>query len=428
VTTTAAPPRYRHRRSRTRWLTPIVRLIASSGMSNLADGVFVIAVPLIALGITRDPGAFAAVTLVGRLPWLLFALPAGALADRLDRRRTMTLVNVGRAAFIAALAVLVASDNDGLWALYLVSFALGTGETLFDTAAQSIVPAVAGPDHLARVNSRLYAVELTANQFIGPPLGGVLVAISATLALWGSAAAYAVAALVLVSIRGSFRPDRGAAPPTIRRDIADGIRYLARHQVLRTLAICVGVSNLAFTAQFAVIPLFVVDPGPMGLSGTGFGLLLTMSAVGALIGSAIAPWTERTLGRTRALTVALCIFPIAGLTPALTTSVWAFAAALLIAGVGNVVWNVITVSLRQGIVPDAMLGRVNAGYRLVAWGTMPLGALLGGLLASAFGLRATFWVCAGLGVLCVPILRSQVSDAAIAEAEPATEAAAPPHP
>jgi MFS family permease len=166
----------------------------------------------------------------------------------------------------------------------------------------------------------------------------------------------------------------------------------------------------------------------MGLSATGFGLLLAMSAVGAIIGSAIAPWTERTLGRTRALTVALCIFPVIGLTPALTTSVLAFAAALVISGVFNVVWNVITVSLRQRIVPDAMLGRVNAGYRLVAWGTMPLGALLGGLLASAFGIRSVFWVSAALGLLCVPILRGRVSDAAIADAEAATEAATPPRP
>src|SRR5262245_12047982 len=110
-------------------------MVTSSGLSNLADGVFVVALPLVALGITRDPSAFAGVTLASRLPWLLFALPAGALADRLDRRRTMVRVDIGRAALIAALAALVATGNDELWALYVVSFALGVGETLFDTAA-----------------------------------------------------------------------------------------------------------------------------------------------------------------------------------------------------------------------------------------------------------------------------------------------------
>ena len=409
-------------------LSPFGRMVTSSGLSNLADGVFQITLPLVALGITRDPGAFAAVALVGRLPWLLFALPAGALADRLDRRRTMVLVDVGRTALIAGLAALVATDNEELWALYVVAFALGIGETLFDTAAQSIVPSIVPADGLARANSRLYAVELTANQFVGPPLGGVLVAAAAALALWTSAGAYALAALVLVALHGSFRPDRGGARTTIRRDIAEGVRYLAGHRILRALALCVGLMNLAFTAQFAVIPLFIVEPGPMGLSESGFGLLLTSAAVGALVGSAITPRVEAALGRTRALIVAVVMVPIGTVTPAITAAVAPFAIALAVTGVLNVVWNVITVSLRQRIVPDALLGRVNAGYRLVAWGTMPLGALLGGAIADLASIRAVFWSAAGLSLLCVPILLTQVSDAAIADAEADADAARTPEP
>lgn len=167
-------------------VSPFTRLAVAAGCSNLADGVFQIALPLVALGITRDPGAFASVTLVGRLPWLLFALPAGALADRLDRRRTMALVNGGRVVLIGALAALVATDHEGLWALYVVGFALGVGETLFDTASQSILPSVvADKDRLAAANGRLYAIEMATNQFIGPPLGGLIVAASAAAALAG---------------------------------------------------------------------------------------------------------------------------------------------------------------------------------------------------------------------------------------------------
>jgi hypothetical protein len=144
------------------------RLVVSSGLSNLADGIFHVALPIVTLGVTRDPGAFAAVTLALRLPWLLFALPAGAYADRLDRRRTMLLISLGRAVVIGGLAAIVVYGGETLWLLCAAAFVLGMGETLFDTSAQSITPSVVPADDLSRANARLYAVELTANQFIGP--------------------------------------------------------------------------------------------------------------------------------------------------------------------------------------------------------------------------------------------------------------------
>ena len=220
------------------WRDNFARLATASGLSNLADGVFQITLPLVALGITREPAAFASVTLVGRLPWLLFSLPAGALADRLDRRRTMTLVDVGRALAIGGLAVVVAAGLEELWLLYVVAFGLGVGETLFDTAAQSILPNVVDdPSRLSAANGRLYAIELTANQFVGPPLGGLIAGISLAGALGGSAVAYALAAGVLTLLAGHFRPVRESGPTRMRADIAEGVRYLAHHRLLRTLAV-----------------------------------------------------------------------------------------------------------------------------------------------------------------------------------------------
>jgi MFS family permease len=397
-------------------LTPFQRLVVASGLSNLADGVFVVALPLVALGVTRDPAAFASVTLVGRLPWLLVALPAGALADRLDRRRTMTLVNVGRAALIGALAAIVAAGWEELWILYVVAFALGVGETLFDTAAQSIVPGVVEPDRLAKANGRLYAVELTSNQFVGPPLGGLLAGIALWTALGVSAAAYLLGAGVLALVVGSFRPERAGPPTRLRTDIAEGVRYLAGHKVLRTMALCTGLSNLASTAWGAVFPLFVVEPGPMGLSEGAFGLLLTTGAIGAVIGSAAAHRVEQQLGRTATLAVSMVVFSTWMFAPALTTNPWIVGATGILAGT-SVVWNVITVSLRQRIAPDGMLGRVNAGYRLLAWGVMPIGAGLGGILAGSIGLRETFVVAGAVNLLCVPLLLSGVSNRAIEAAE-----------
>jgi len=412
--------RPRHARRATSAATPFARLVVSSGFSNLADGVFQVALPLVALGITRDPGAFAAVTLVGRLPWLLFALPAGALADRLDRRRTMTLVNAGRAALIGALAALVATGSEGLWALYVVAFGLGVGETLFDTAAQSILPnLVTGRDELARANGRLYAVEMTANQFVGPPLGGLIVAASAGVALGGSAAAYAVAAVALTTLRGAFRPQRVGPPTRMRTDIVDGVRYLARHRILRTMAICVGLSNMSFVAAWAVLPLYAVEPGPMGLTETGYGLLLTSVAVGSLAASPLTARVQRRFGVTRSLTFALLVFPVSMIAPALTAAPAPVFVSFFLAGAVNVIWNVITVSLRQTLVPDHLLGRVNAGYRLLAWGTMPIGAAVAGVLGGPIGIRGVFWVAFGLAIACVPIFLAGVDDHSLAEAEDA---------
>ena len=407
------------------WRDNFARLATASGLSNLADGVFQITLPLVALGITRDPGAFASVTLVGRLPWLLFALPAGALADRLDRRRTMTLVNVGRGLLIGGLAAIVVANLEELWILYIVAFALGMGETLFDTAAQSILPNVVDdPARLPRANGRLYAIEFTANQFVGPPLGGLIAGVTLAGALAGSAAAYALAAGVLVLLVGHFRPER-AEPTRLRTDIAEGVRYLAGHRLLRTLAICVGISNLATTALFAVFPLYAVDPGPMGLSAAGFGLLLTTLGVGSVLGSLVADRIERRLGRRRTLLVSTFTFPVFALAPALTSSVVWIAVAFILGSVLIIAWNVVTVSLRQRIVPDQLLGRVNAGYRLLAWGTMPLGAALAGIVGERWGLTAVFWTCTVLAALCIPLVYFIVTDAELSAAEPTGPAVTP---
>ncbi|MDQ3469533.1 MAG: MFS transporter [Actinomycetota bacterium] len=394
--------------------------MTASGLSNLADGVFQITLPLVALGITRDPGAFASVTLIGRLPWLLFSLPAGALADRLDRRRTMTLVNVARAAMIGGLAVVVAANLEELWLLYLVAFGLGVGETLFDTAAQSILPnIVVDPGRLSKANGRLYSVELTANQFIGPPIGGLLAGVSLAGALAGSAAAYAVAAAVLMLLVGRFRPARAATPTRIRSDIAEGVRYLAGHRLLRTLAVCVGISNLASTATFAVFPLYAVEPGPMGLSGAGFGVLLATLAAGSVLGSLVVARIERRLGRRWTLLVAMSSFPLLFLALAATSSAVWIAAAFFVGSALGVGWNIVTVSLRQRIVPDHLLGRVNSGYRLLAWGTMPLGAALGGAVGSRWGVDAVFWTSTVLSAVCIPIVAVAVTDSALRVADDA---------
>ncbi|HEX2884246.1 MAG TPA: MFS transporter [Candidatus Limnocylindria bacterium] len=395
------------------------RLWASSAASNLADGFFFIALPLLAVRLAPDsPVLVAGVAIAGRLPWLVFVLLAGALADRLDRRRTMRNVQVFRVLVLGVLTALALFDGLSLPILYVAAFVLGIGETLFDTAAQSILPSIVEKDQLSTANSRLYAVELVMNQFVGPPLGGFLIALSVPLVLGSSLLGYVLAAVGLTLLVGTFRPERTGPKQGLLSDIGEGLRYLFGHRVLRTLAIMVGVMNLVGMATMAVFVLFAVAPGPMGLSEPAFGALMTTFAAGSLVGSFVTPWLERTVGRVRLLFLSVVATSIGYAMPGLTTNVVIIGAAFVVSGVFVVTWNVITVSLRQRIIPDQLLGRVNSAYRLLAWGTQPLGALLGGILAEALGLPAVFLIG---GALALTLLgaRLVIDEAAIQQAEDA---------
>jgi MFS family permease len=373
------------------------KALVASGFANLADGVLWVALPLLAVQLTRSPLLIAGVTVAARLPWLL-APVAGALADRLDRRQSMVRVNLVRTVLLGGLALAVVADLATLPLLYAVAVLLGFAETLFDTSAQSLLPAVVSRDDLTRANSRLFAVELVANEFVGPPLGGLLAAAGLGLALGLPAAAYLVGAACLALLVGSFRAV-GAGPAgstRFRDDIAEGTRFVWRHPVLRPLAIMLGMGNLAFAAFFSVFVLYVVAPGPMGLSAAGFGILSAAVGVGSLLGTWLAVPAERRLGRVRTLVVSVVLSTAGLVVPILTASPVLVGISLAVCGVSMVLWNVITVSLRQRITPDRLLGRMNASYRLVGWGTMPLGALLGGALAEALGLRGAFLAAAAL--------------------------------
>lgn len=397
------------------------RLWGSSAVSNLADGVFFIVLPLLAVRLTDSPLLIAGLAIASRLPWLLFVLVAGALADRLDRRMTMRNVQVFRAGMLAALTVLAVTDLLSLPILYVAALALGVAETLFDTAAQSILPSIVEKDQLAAANGRLYGVELVMNQFVGPPLGGLVIGLSVPLALGGSAVGYALAALGLTLVVGSFRPQRAGPPTRLTADIAEGLRYLWGHRVLRTLAFMVGGANLAATATQSIFVLYAVRPGPMNLTEPAFGVLLVTFAVGSLVGSIIAAPLERRLGRVRILFASVIVVAISFAIPAVTTSALVIGASFVLAGLFIVVWNVITVSLRQRIVPDQLLGRVNAGYRLFAWGTQPIGALLGGVIGELLGLRAVFLFGGAMGLVLL-LGRLVIDEPALAKAEADGEA------
>ena len=377
------------------------KLWTSSGLSNLADGVFKIALPLLAVQLTQSPTLIAGLAVAATLPWLLFALTAGALADRLDRRRLMLWANLSRAVLPAVLAAVILLDFGSIWALYVVALMVGVAETLYDTSAQSILPQMVHRDQLSRANGRLYAVELTANQFVGPPLGGLLVAIGVVAGLAVPAALWLAAVGGLFLVPGAFRIER-EQKTTLRFDIGEGLRFLWNQKILRTLAVMTGVFNFASSAAFAVLVLFAVGPASaMELSEVGFGLLLTASALGAFVGSFASERVEAKLGRSKSLMLTILGGALLVGGPAVTDNPYILGALLFVGGMLIMLWNIITVSLRQRIAPARLLGRVNSAYRLLAWGTMPLGAAAGGLLAQWLGLQVMFGI---MGVLTLALL------------------------
>ena len=397
-----------------------VRLWTAGTISNLGDGIDQVALPLLAASLTRDPRLVAGLAVAGGLPWLLFALVAGALVDRADRARLMVQVNLVRGALVTVIAVTAATGTVQIWSLYVVAFALGIAETLFDNAAQSIMPAVVPPSLLERANGRQYAAEVVANSFAGPPIGGLLFALAVSLPFWADATSFVASAALIATIAHLVpRPARPTGPASerrsIRAEIAEGLRWLYHHRVLRTLALLLGTLNLCGNMALATFVLFAQEE--LGLGDSGFGLLLAGMAAGGVLGGLVGSRVAAAFGSSRSLLLSILLNGVCAIAIGFLSNAWAVAAVALAEGTFNVVWNVITVSLRQRIIPSHLFGRVNSAYRFIGWGASPIGALAGGLLASAFGLRAPFFI-AGAITLCALVPAAMVlTPAALAAAE-----------
>ena len=390
--------------------------------ANLADGIVAIAVPLIAISLTRSPTEIAAVTVAARIPNIAVGLLAGGLADRLDRRWTMLAVQVLRFTVIATVAALALAGLLSMPILYAAAFILGTGETFFDTNAQAIVPAIVGRDRLVTANGRLFAAETLMNSFVGPPIGGLLVAISVPLALGAGALGYLLAALGLLLIAGGYRSEQTRPARRLHVEIAEGIGYLATHPLLRTLSTMVALGRLGSAGFFALLALYAVAPGPMGLSEPGYGLLFVTLGIGSLIGAVVATQAVTLLGRPNVLAGAQLLFGLVILIPALTADALVIGAGFFAGGVAIMAWNITNVSLRQSLLPSHLMGRVHATHRTLANLAEVVGALAAGFIAQAFGLQVAFAV--GAAVVIVSVAgRLVVTDERIRAAEAAAETA-----
>lgn len=418
--------------------TAFARVWTASVLSNLGDGVLVAALPLLAASLTRDPVAFAAVSVAGTLPWLVLSLPAGVVVDRFERRRIMVATNAWRALLLGVLGVTVLLDRAGIPALVVIAFGLGVGEVLFDNAAQTLLPSIVPPAQLERANGRLYAGEIVTNQFVGPPLGGLLFGLSAGLPILFDAGALVVAAGLLAGIGGATAAraavtssvavpasDAVAGPggvngPARARfvdDLREGVAWLRGNRLVRTLALLLAVLNGTAAMGTATFALYAVGEGSvLGLGPLGFSVLLTAGSIGSLVGSAAADRLVRRFGRTRLLWAELAVSVATPLAYATARGPVPVVVAAVVGGAGGIVWNVITVSLRQRLIPDRLLGRVNSAYRFLGWGAMPIGALVGGAVARGWGLRAPWFLAAAVTALAlvpaVRVLRTDLVEAA----------------
>ena len=397
------------------------KLWAASAVSNLGDGVWLVGAPLLAAALTRDPALVAGIAFAQRLPWLLFPLLSGALADRLDRRRTMVAVATFRAALVGALGLAVLLGLASMPLLYVIFFLIATGETLFDTSAAAVVPAVVPRADLARANARLGGTWTVANQFVGPPLGGFLFSTAASFPFLLGAGGLAAAAGLLTALRGSFKAVRkeGAPRGDLRGEIAEGVRWLWRHRLLRTIALSMALLNLTLVAQVSIMVLFAEER--LGLGPEGYGALLTAYGVGGVLGSFVADRVLARLGASTYLRLAIVIEAATPAAIALSGSPLVVGAVLVLFGVHAIVWGALLTSLRQELTPDRLRGRVGSVHALIEYGTAAPGALLGGLLATRFGLTAPFWLGATTGVLLIPFVWSTFSQAAVSAARRGAE-------
>ncbi len=365
------------------------RVWSASTLSNLGDGVFLVAVPLLAASLTRDPFLISLVAMAGQLPWLVFSFFSGTLVDRWDRKTVMWTTDVYRMVVVGLLAVGIMMDWVTIPVLAVAGFSLSLGEVLFDNASQTILPAVVSTENLERANGRLISARVVTNNFLGNPLGGLLFRVGRSVPFVMDAVSFGVSAVLIKTMSGSFGAD-DKPDATFFQEVKEGIRWLWNHTLLRTMSIEVGILNFWFMAQGAIFVLHVQDN--FGLDDVGFGLLLGIGGVGAFLASLVASRIADAAPVGPLLFTIIAASGIAMFVTGATSSPYIAGGAIAISAAATTVWNIVTVSLRQAITPNRLLGRINSAYQIPAMGAVPLGALAGGVVATVWGVRSPMLV------------------------------------
>jgi MFS family permease len=405
------------------------KLWTASTTSALGSGLATIAAPLYVAAHTSSPLIVSATSGAAWLPWLLFALPGGVLVDRVDRRRLMVAIDWIRVVAMAVLATALLAGRGGILLLDGVLFFINTGEVVFRSASQTMIPSVVPRASLERANGWLVGGTTLMQQMIAGPFGGFLFVVAACVPFFVNAGTYAASAVLVGLLSGTYRAaartreDSHHGVRLVRAELAEGFRWLAGQRVLRTMTVLIGLLNLTLTAATAVLVLLVKER--LHLGAVGYGTLFTCEAAGAILGSICGDRLIRRVTATWTIRIGLLVE--AGLHLVLATSRSAyFVGFMLFAfGVHAALWTIVGSSLRQRLTPPEMLGRVTSTSLFISAGGNCAGALLGGVIATRFGITAPYWTGFVIAVIVSATTWRVFNRATIAQAyaEPAPDEA-----
>ncbi|MFE9437589.1 MFS transporter [Streptomyces sp. NPDC006602] len=408
------------------WRGGFGRLWSAAVLSSFGDALRGAALPLLAVSLTDEPLLVASVTACGYLPWIVFGLLGGAVADRVDQRRAMWTVDAVRGLLVACFAVAVAFGHASIGLLIALAFALTTLQTLFDNAATALLPVLVDREALGSANARLMTGQQIVGGLLAAPVVPLLLVVGAAMPFAADAVTFLLAAALVASLRTAV-PERTPRPAgsTLRREIAEGLRTLRHDRSLRGLCAATALCNIGMGALIAGLVFLVT--GWLGAGTAGYAAAMTAYAVGGLTGGAASGRVVARLGRVRAVLLAGTVQIGALVVMGSVRSTVALAAAMAVFGFMGMVWNVNTRTLMQERSPAELLGRVSSAFRTLAVAGAPVGALLGGAVATAWGLNTPALLAAGFFVLSVasliPALKTDVS--VVAPDDGATTARAP---
>ena len=376
-------------------------LLASSWVTNLGDGITLTAGPLLVASQTHNPLAVAAAAFLQRLPWLIFGLYAGVVADRVSRRAIVVTTGLVRAAILVLLTASILTHRVDTAVVLAALFLFGVNEAFGDTASGTLLPMLVDKPDLGIANARALTGVIVWNQMAGPPIGAALFAAGMALPFASETVCVLAGVLLVTRVRLPAR-SRPAVPGRVRDDIRDGWRWLWTHPAIRTLAITIFTFNVTFGAAWSVLVLYARER--LGMAAVGFGLITTAIAVGGLIGTASYGWLERRVPLGVIMRGGLVIETLTHLALALTRWVWLALIIFTIFGAHAFIWGTMSTSVRQRAVPAEFQGRVGSVYLTGVVGGIVIGSALGGLVASVWGITAPFWFAFAGSALILAIL------------------------
>ena len=392
-----------------------VKLWTGQTISEFGSSVSNLAIPwLAAKELHASPFEFSLLTVLGFLPFILFALPAGVWVDRLRRRPILIVGDASRAVLLAWIPLAWALGILTIWQLFVVTFVVGIFTVFFDVAYQSYLPSLVEREQLTDGNSKLQATASAAG-IAGPGLaGGLIAALTAPYAILVDAASFVVSTLFMIPIkRREALPERSEHEPKPKMlpELKEGVRYVVHHRYLKWIALCTGSSNFFGSIAFAVGVLYMARV--LDMSSLAAGVVMAGFGVGALVGALATPRFQKAVGVGRAIWIPAVMFSVAGFAFPLAPQsfpVPVLLAGTLLFGIGGMAYNITQVSLRQAITPERMQGRMNASMRWIVWGTMPIGSLAGGAIATSYSIKTALWVGAiGGAFTFLPVLLSSVA-------------------